>query len=855
MAKKTISNSFTVNTLVDGESVFDASLDHNVIGVECDTEGNISETVSFLVTISAHYGSENVVGVCAITDNHEDVDSDISVEYAPSPDHTSEPWVAKITFTQGNALASMLNIAFTITHPTYGTRVVALAINRVVLGKDGTNAPFYNEEWYAWSNDTSTASVTTEPTISGSWSHSIPSQGSFAYLWKKIIRYDYNTSTKQYVASNAQYFRMSGTNGTSIHTRGQVANASSRGSGTATIITDSGTQTITLSDGDAVTQLDNGHLYQWVTEGGGRWLDLGQFKGENGVTYYTHIAWATSVELSQSPLPIPAGQQNTPNATSVSGFVIVPSGADLPWMGYLIDTNASDSTTYLNYTWSETKGAKGDDSIAYEIQSSIGSIKIPSNQTTTSKTITFKFYSKTGNAEKQAFRTYYTIYKRANNGVYTKVSPESATRASEATVTINNISVAYNAIVVYIWGEDYTSYYDGMRPETQAPKPYLTKLEIPIIKDGDNGQAGERGKVGRFYYYSGFDWDATNNTDTFVVNDAQVPYFSKAGGNANGYYVFNREETPSGGEMTMAQMAAETTVEGVIQWNEAPWEVMTNDFKYLITKAIFGDYAEFGSFIINGVWLFSKWGQWLGNTVINGKVNYYNFNNGSISYISNSPIYAYVNSSDPSQSTISIHNDTTPRTGDTIYYPYTEGVYLALSRGTMYYLRLRCVRCKVYLCYENYEVELQQFPTAQQEGGLVIDSLDSYYIGSWLFQVQQSGNYLIKVVRDDSSESYKPSNTVAWLEVSAKYFRPNFAVNGENGKTAVKDMSADGAFSGSGNFTHAYSQGYSVGNYLSVGQSTKFDISSSGGNSKKYIYVDENGYLRVSTSERPIGGF
>lgn len=122
------------------------------------------------------------------------------------------------------------------------------------------------------------------------------------------------------------------------------------------------------------------------------------------------------------------------------------------------------------------------------------------------------------------------------------------------------------------------------------------------------GENGERGKVGRFYYYSGFDWDASNDDDTFVVNDAQVPYFSKAGSNGDKYYVFNREETPSGGSMTMAQMAAETSVGGQIQWNSAPWDVMYDDFKYLITEAIFAEFAHFGSAIISGDWMISQHG-------------------------------------------------------------------------------------------------------------------------------------------------------------------------------------------------------------------------------------------------------
>jgi len=60
----------------------------------------------------------------------------------------------------------------------------------------------------------------------------------------------------------------------------------------------------------------------------------------------------------------------------------------------------------------------------------------------------------------------------------------------------------------------------------------------------------------------------------------------------------------------MAQMWGLTEEsEGQKSFNNAPWEVMTNDFKYLITQAIFGQYAHFGGAIINGDWMISQYGK------------------------------------------------------------------------------------------------------------------------------------------------------------------------------------------------------------------------------------------------------
>lgn len=107
---------------------------------------------------------------------------------------------------------------------------------------------------------------------------------------------------------------------------------------------------------------------------------------------------------------------------------------------------------------------------------------------------------------------------------------------------------------------------------------------------------GQRGKTGRFFYYGG-DFDSSNSTDTFLVNDAQAPYF-KTG---NSYHVFNYDVN---GSYTMAQMYAIQS-----SFNNAPWAVMTNDFKYLITEALFGSYAHLGASIINGDWMLSEYGK------------------------------------------------------------------------------------------------------------------------------------------------------------------------------------------------------------------------------------------------------
>ena len=136
---------------------------------------------------------------------------------------------------------------------------------------------------------------------------------------------------------------------------------------------------------------------------------------------------------------------------------------------------------------------------------------------------------------------------------------------------------------------------------------------VPIPKaengqQGEQGQQGERGKVGRWFYYAGV-FDENNTTKQFLLNDAQAPYFlTSSSGNTKHYHVFDYE---TNGSYTMAQMwdlTEETGTPPTKSFNNAPWVAMWSDFEYIITKAIFGDYAHFGSAIINGDFLMSQLG-------------------------------------------------------------------------------------------------------------------------------------------------------------------------------------------------------------------------------------------------------
>ena len=144
---------------------------------------------------------------------------------------------------------------------------------------------------------------------------------------------------------------------------------------------------------------------------------------------------------------------------------------------------------------------------------------------------------------------------------------------------------------------------------------------------GNDGQS-IRGKIGRFFYYAGA-WEDFASTDSFLVNDAQAPYFYYN----NNYWVFNPE---TNGTYTKQDMGTPSS-------SSPNWNLMTSDFKYIITEAIFGSYAHFGSFIINGDWMISTNGTINGVLYVNGQNFTYNGET--------KPAYMWFDASNPSNNT------------------------------------------------------------------------------------------------------------------------------------------------------------------------------------------------------------
>lgn len=108
--------------------------------------------------------------------------------------------------------------------------------------------------------------------------------------------------------------------------------------------------------------------------------------------------------------------------------------------------------------------------------------------------------------------------------------------------------------------------------------------------------------LGRFFYYGGT-W--SGNGEEYVVSDSQAPYFDyvetirtdSGDYQVRNYWLFNPAVNKT---YTQYDMGAPHQGDG--------WEKMTSEFKYIITQAVFSDFAKLGSFIIKGNWMISQSG-------------------------------------------------------------------------------------------------------------------------------------------------------------------------------------------------------------------------------------------------------
>lgn len=119
------------------------------------------------------------------------------------------------------------------------------------------------------------------------------------------------------------------------------------------------------------------------------------------------------------------------------------------------------------------------------------------------------------------------------------------------------------------------------------------------VTDGKNGEAGH---VGRWYYYAG-EWDAYTS---YEFKATEAPYVSVTQNGVANYYMLDCAGWPSVQQSSTTYTSVGQNPESSAYDDGEPWSPMTAVFKYIISEAIFANFAKLGSFVINGDWMISQ---------------------------------------------------------------------------------------------------------------------------------------------------------------------------------------------------------------------------------------------------------
>jgi hypothetical protein len=186
---------------------------------------------------------------------------------------------------------------------------------------------------------------------------------------------------------------------------------------------------------------------------------------------------------------------------------------------------------------------------------------------------------------------------RVGNNTATIASVNDITitnRLATLGVTVNKTSTSQLSVVVAANGapSSTSGYITVEATGTYGGKTYTARGSITVdpLRRGESGN----GKPSRFYYYAGeFN---SSNTGTYTCSNTQAPYFKY---NDN-YWMFKSEtETFTGKTVSEIQALYGAPAENTY------WTQMQSDFKYIISEAVFSDYAKLGTAIFSGDWMLS----------------------------------------------------------------------------------------------------------------------------------------------------------------------------------------------------------------------------------------------------------
>ena len=549
----------------DGWSVGDQSFNVTpsvmVEGISCGFEDPLT-IVSSPAAVTARYDSTLGIIIISIADSTDPVDY------------------------EGEVKVSMEAIVNGKIYPV--TKGIPIVANR--QGAQGNGIVSITKR-YAISNVGTVANDTTEPAHQGSWSAGSPAvTDSYPYLWVKETTV-YTDSTK---------------NTTKYYCVGKKGDAGIDGAGSEWVFIRTKTEVAPeICDSEDPSGEDsNGHTYEHddylpmvhVTSGeveanGIAERGAGTFGDGNGE--YGECTDDQKGVTETWPFEWIAKRSNVLN------------GKSRRWESYDTATAANSHKMSLHARYSKD----GADGVTYEIIPSVSSIRADADGNILTGVITVAAY-KTKSGSRTSCGLGMAVAVGPNGGETDHYWAQYSINGGSWT-NCSNISTGSGLYMVMDYGvpgSAVSTITSGIafRLLYGTSSSYSVVHQIAPLQVVKNGQTGQRGKTGRYYYYDGY----FDSTKEYTATDNQAPYVAfdwedtvtvdgvDTQVTKTSYYMLIAETNKPSGTY-IAPRSVEAT--GV-------WELMETSFKWLIAEAIFINFAKLGAAIFSGDWMISQHG-------------------------------------------------------------------------------------------------------------------------------------------------------------------------------------------------------------------------------------------------------
>lgn len=358
----------------------------------------------------------------------------------------------------------------------------------------------------------------------------------------------------------------------------------------------SGSTKVALLDRETIPITKDGELgvsYYMTVDNESFALDSGERRSVNITanlwkrqdTESTYAAYMSYYKISvDGTVELGRADSNLRYQWSVQGMWLEATTAKVVFFA----TNSIPSTSALPTRYIAKKevviqrgGEKGDDAVSYSIEVTNSETRVDARGVV------------------HAF-AYWKVWRKAGNAAPSVVSAETGLHQFR----LNNESGWHDADYNSANVMDTADYYDENPPSSVPTALELrhadsngntfVSLSVPFTYDG---------KMGRNFYYAG----VYDPTATYTLTAFSAPFVVYRDSGATVCYVLTGDDG--------------YTSRGETPGNTGPWEMMTTDFKYLITEAVFTEFAKLGASVFNGDYMFSQDGVMRGYGRVETPVN------------------------------------------------------------------------------------------------------------------------------------------------------------------------------------------------------------------------------------------